>query len=267
MRSLKEEAWFIVSVVAITLFLLFGVGCSGSAVYDSDRQLQEQNSEAAASVVQNGSVVMKNLDDLAAGAFATPPTIGSVDALAKIAAARAALQLQQQAAADIKANSDQELKNWGGPKVSKPYTPANSGQSRQQSDQEHSNPWYVQLGKALLVAVTTAGSIFLAAQGLPGVSNLFAKPALKALGVGFQAVANIQQKADANPNDTIHLSDVEAEISALAQNPSVTPYLNGLLKTLHLNSLLPQTPPPAAPPVPAPAPVVDAPPPPTVTKA
>ncbi|HEV3028488.1 MAG TPA: hypothetical protein VG457_13000 [Planctomycetota bacterium] len=232
-------------------------GCSANTVYDSDRQLQEQNSEAAVVVTSNGAVMQQGLD-AAAGALATPPTVQPVDALSKLAAASAALQLQQQAAADIKANSDQELKNWGNPKTSQPYSPANSGSSRGTSDQQHTNPWYVQLGNTVLTILGTAATIYFGANGIPALGALFNKPAMKALGTVFTSVSNIKQKTDANPTDTIHLSDIEAELSTLAQAPEMQPYLNGFTKALHLGSLLPQTPPGTstivASPAPAPAP-------------
>lgn len=237
----------------LVILAMFIVGCSGNTVYDGDRQLQEQNSGAAATI-QTDVPILQDALTAAAGALASPSTTDPAIALAKVAAAQAVLPVVGQAAGDIKANSDLELRTWGNPKAQKPYTPQNSDKSRSQSTQDHSEPWYVTLGKGVLGAVVGIGSLYLTAQGIPGVSNLFAKPALAALGKVFQTATNIQTKADATPNDTIHLSDIEAELAALASDPTMKPYVGKLTDALHLGSLLPQTPPASAPVAPAPAP-------------
>ncbi len=252
MRAMSK----VLNLVALALCIglaACAVGCSANTVYESDRQLQQQNSEAAVVVTSNGAVVQQGLD-AASGALATPPTVQPVDALSKIGAANAALQLQQQAAADIKSNSDQELKNWGSPKTSQPYSPANSGSSRGTSDQQHTNPWYVQLGNGVLTVLGTAATLYFGANAIPGLGALFNKPAVKAVWVALQAAVNIKQQADANPSDTIDLASVEAEIAKLAADPAMQPYVAGLVQSLHLATALPQTPAPDPSSTPAPAP-------------
>jgi hypothetical protein len=231
-------------------------GCSSSLVYEADRQIQEQNSEAATAELAAIPSVQKAVAD-AAAIVQNSSDQAAAQVAQELKDANTALASLSLVAQDIKANSDQELKNWGNPKTSQPYTPANSNGSRGTSDQQHSNPWYAQLWSYILTGAGTALSIYGLANGIPGLGALFNKPAVQAVGAALQTAVNIKTKADQDPTDTIHLADVESEIMALAKNPVMGPYVDGLLKSLHLSSTLPQTPAASTPPAqeaPAPAP-------------
>ena len=210
MKSLKENAVFVVIGAAIALFLLFGVGCSSQdVVKDSDRVVVEYNRQMWAQ----------------AGVLASTISSSAPDAAIALA----------QLAADGTLAANHMVAIWGSPKVAPPpYTKANLETAIKQSAASHSSVWLHPFAiagyaaMALLVGLKVAGSFF------PVVGTFISSAAGQALETVAGAVVNLKQKADSAPDDKIHLADIQATVTDLRQNPTI----DALLKKAHVDTLV-----------------------------
>lgn len=136
-----------IKLLILAIFSLTLTGCnSKNTVTEGDRKLSHQNEGAA-------DVIIKSVDE-AEAVPGVPPA--ALDALAPV----------KPAAKDVKANSKQQLKNWGPPKDPKPYSAAASASSRKQSEKEHeSSP----IWPYVIAAATTALGVLLRSTGLGAI--------------------------------------------------------------------------------------------------
>lgn len=186
-----------------------------NTVTNGDRELSNQNSQAAVELSKVAAMI------------ATGDAASAVVVIVGIAS-------------DIKANADQQITNWGGPaklKDPQPYTPANSAKARDDSKNEHSKPWYVVLFGNVYTAVLTAAGFTVAAikiaSNIPAVGQFFGGPLGSALADIAGRFVGLKQKADANPTDTLHLSDIHSEIVDMSTDPVLKP----ILEKAHLTAL------------------------------
>lgn len=99
---------------------------------------------------------------------------------------------------------------------------------------EDNQPWYKKLAgvimpvlSVLLVGGTMAARFFPATAPIVAVAS----PIVSAL-------MAIKQKADAHPQDSIHIDDIQAEISQLANDPKAGPLVTSLLKKIHMDQVI-----------------------------
>lgn len=156
--------------------------------------------------------------------------------------------------------SNHLIETWGPPKVAPPpYSTANLKLAIDQSKAAHKSIWLHPMAllgygaMALLTGLKVAGSFF------PGIGTFISS----ALGQGVEALGsalvNVTHKAEDHPNDTIHVSDIKAEVAIARESPAV----EALLARLHLDKLAdnllgPTLPKPPAVAVVAPAPAPSA---------
>jgi hypothetical protein len=227
-------------VLVVVVAVLSAVGCSANSVYDSDRDIQDQMNKAAV-------IGLADVEKVAP----------AVDATNKDAVA--ALQETKQVLSDVKAGTDQELKNWGPPKQPKNYTPQNIAGVIKTSDAAHTTPWYKHwISLALYGAGAALTLAKIAVQFYPPLAVFMSGPIGKLATSLVQMAVNLGHKADSAPDDKLHLNDIKSEVGGvLAANPNAAAFVNRLATKLGIapavSSLLgpPQPPTPTAAPVPA----------------
>lgn len=193
--------------VAILLAVL---GCSSAdVVKDSDRVVVEYNRQMWSQV----------------GVLASTLGMSAPDAAASLA----------QLSADGTLAADHMVKIWGSPKVAPPpYTRANLETAIKQSVAAHASIWLHPLAIAGYAAMALLAGLKIAGSFFPGVGTFISSAAGTALEDVAGAVVNLKQKADSNADDKIHLSDIQATVSDLRQNPTI----DALLKKAHVDTLV-----------------------------
>lgn len=211
------------AVCLVVLALAFSGCASANKVTEGDRQLSHQNIGAAAAIL---------------GAATAPAIVVP--------------------AGDIKANSEQQLENWGLPESPQAYSPKASAASREQAKGEHAQAWYMAIGAGILGI------------GLPVLINRFA-PSLgtfasnilggifkgKATKTAEATMAGVEQYMRANPNISAILTGY---LTRAQEKLGVRSFAGGLLGQVK-TSILPQLPtgaPGVVAPVGGAAPVADA---------
>jgi hypothetical protein len=202
----KRTGWALVAALALLAF----VGCSAAdTVKEPDRVVVEYNRQ-----MWSQAAVLAS-------------TIGSSAPDAAIALA--------QLAADGTAAANHMLTIWGAPKIAPPpYSHSNLGTAIDQSGKAHASVWlhpWALVGygaMALLMGLKIAGSFF------PGVGTFLSSAAGSALESVAGAIVNIKKTADTNPQDTIHVSDIQGVIAGLRENPTV----DALLQKAHVDNLV-----------------------------
>lgn len=118
--------WF-TACLALVVALTQGVGCVSAIdrVSNGDRQLAYQNKSAAEKILDQATALQATLQSL--GVPAPAAAIAAVDYI-------------HQAALDIRVNSSQQIKNWGGEEAiqgKSEYSPEASAAARKAADDEH----------------------------------------------------------------------------------------------------------------------------------
>lgn len=142
-----------------------------------------------------------------------------------------------QAGKDVSANSE-VLANTvlGWPQNRVKYDAALAAKVRAEAlkEFEDNQPWYKKFFGYLATGLTIAGTLgVFAARFFPATAPIvaIAEPIITTL-------MNIKQKADAHPSDSLHIDDIQKEISALAADPKAGPLVSSLLKKLHLEQAI-----------------------------
>lgn len=210
MKSLKEKASLLVMALSVILLLTFAVGCSSAdVVKDSDRVIVEYNRQMWAQVGVLASTLGTSAPDAAA----------------------ALLQLS----ADGTLAAEHMVKIWGSPKVAPPpYTRANLVTAIKQSSAAHASVWLHPLAIAGYAAMALLAGLKIAGSFFPVVGTFVSSAAGNALETVAGAVVDLKQKADSNSDDKIHLSDIQATVTSLRQNPTI----DALLKKAHVDTLV-----------------------------
>lgn len=160
----------------------------------------------------------------------------------------------KQAGQDVSANSEVLANTFLGWPISRAkYDAILSAKVRADALKEFQDnqPWYKKIAgvaipvlSALLVAGTFAARFFPATAPVMAIAT----PIISAL-------TEIKQKADANPNDSIHIDQLQPIISKLTLLPKIGPKIADVLKDLHLEQAVHS---PEAPDIQPPTPVAPA---------
>lgn len=138
---------------------------------------------------------------------------------------------------DVKANSEvlsSTLLGWPVDRVK--YDAVLSAKVREEALKEYENnqPWYKKFFGYFVSGLGVLGTLgMLAARFFPATAPIvaIAEPIIATL-------MSIKQKADAHPSDSLHIDDIQREISGLASDPKAGPIVTSLLKKLHVEQLI-----------------------------
>jgi hypothetical protein len=145
----------------------------------------------------------------------------------------------KQAGLDVQKNSETlETTLIGKPeKPALPYTPQNSAQIRTVVVKEYDEaqaPWYKRWAGTLLTILGVAGMAGI------GVARFFpaASAVISVATPILRAVAGMKQQADAQPDDKLHVDEMQTTITGLTQLPKIGPLIADKLKDLHLEQMI-----------------------------
>jgi hypothetical protein len=130
------------------------------------------------------------------------------------------------AGADVEANSATLEKNvFGPPAKPMPYSPENSGRSREKSDEEHTTPWW-QIALGGLVSFLT-GNLFtrLFATVAP---RLVGGPAAGAILAVVEGIARARERTRATADGKITEADLLEALGAAQSDPRLHEFIRGL---------------------------------------
>lgn len=138
-----------------------------------------------------------------------------------------------QTGADVRDNSDVLAKTLiGWPMERVLYDAALAARVRAATlkEAEENLPWYKKYAGYLLTGTT----ILLTAAGFAARYFPATAPIMAIATPIIQALSNLKQKADAEPDDKVHIDEIQATITPLTQLPKVGGKISALLKDLHL---------------------------------
>ncbi|MGI0149611.1 MAG: hypothetical protein ACREDF_08795 [Thermoplasmata archaeon] len=143
--------------------------------------------------------------------------------LAPHAAAIPALALV--ALEDIQKNADQQLKNWGPPKSPQSYSPEASKKAREESQKEHSESWWMTLGKGAVGFLLGGGLVRVLGYTFP---KLLGGPVGIAATTLIEAIAKIRKRGEDSPDRKVGVEDILGELSKAQDVEGVRTYVQKL---------------------------------------
>lgn len=253
----------VLGVIFVLAWML--AGC-GTQVSNGDGQLARQNEQAADLAILKIEEGRKAVLEMSARTEKAKRAILADDPSAAVAAmdevlamaggkgpADVFLDSQGAVLADIKKNSAQMLKGWGGPAAFKdlePYSPAASAKARETQDQEHSTPWYLRFWAKLTAAgalcLTLSGYVVKYGAKLPFVGQFLGGRLGEAFGGLLTRVMSASTAADKNGDGKVDPEEMMAYVKECAADPKLSPYVQKALAAVHLDlptSAVPPTPP------------------------
>lgn len=197
--SRHEKAWLIV-LLGVCLALGILSGC-GPNVLETHKQLNAMNRDA-------GQQLAKQPDPFVA-----------------------------QAGTDIASSSDALAKQLLGEPAQPVYYTKETMAAllvKNKQEWEANQPWYKKFAGTLL----SIGGVLLTAVGF---AARFYPPASAVVAIAspiLESVAHLKQAADAQPDDKLHLDELQVFITSLTKIPKLGPYIAEKLKDLHLEQIL-----------------------------